>query len=68
MLSSKAYNMLAKTLAPKVIDELFSSDKFITFLHEEVPAVIEAELGEMDEETLFELSLCVMDKIILTTV
>jgi hypothetical protein len=68
MLSDKTYNLLANTLAPKVIDELYSSDEFITFLHEQVPAVITKELGEVDEDVLFELSLVVMDKIILTSV
>lgn len=60
--------MLATVLAPKVIEALYSSDEFITFLHEQVPAVIDKELGEMDEDLLFELSLWVMDKITLTTV
>ena len=68
MLSSKTYNMLANVLAPKVVEELYSSEEFIAFLHEEVPSLIDKELGEMDEDMLFELSLCVMDKIILTTV
>ena len=65
MLSNKACQMLAQALTPKVIEALYSSDEFITFMHENVPAAIRAELGECDEDTLFDLSMCVMDRIIL---
>lgn len=67
MLSSKAYNLLAKTLAPRIANELQCSDKFVELMHDIVPGLIVDELGEMDDETLFELSLCVMDKIYLKT-
>jgi len=63
MLSNKAYQMLAQVLTPKVIEQLYSSDEFITFMHENIPAAIKAELGECDEDTLFDLSMCVMDRI-----
>ena len=65
MLSNKAYTLLAKSLAPRVVEQLYSSDEFITFMHENVPAAIRAELGECDEDTLFDLSMCVIDRIVL---
>ena len=68
MLSNKAYQMLAQVLTPKVIEQLYSSEEFIEFMHENIPAAIRAELGECDEDTLFELSMCVMDHIILKAV
>lgn len=67
MLSDKAYNLLANTLAPRIANALQCSDAFVNLMHEEVPGLITSELGDMDEETLFELSLCVMDRIYLKT-
>jgi hypothetical protein len=67
MLSNKAYKMLADVLAPRLANELQSSERFVEFMHEVVPDLITTELGEMDDDTLFELSLCVMDKFYLKT-
>ena len=59
--------MLANTLAPRIANELQSSEAFVDLMHEVIPDLITQELGEMDEETLFELALCTMDKIYLKT-
>lgn len=67
MLSNKAYQMLANTLAPRIANELQSSEAFVDLMHEVIPDLITQELGEMDDEVLFELSLCVLDKIYLKT-
>jgi hypothetical protein len=67
MLSNKAYKMLADVLAPRLANELQSSEQFVQFMHEMIPALIEKELGECDDEILFELSLAVMDKFYLKT-
>ena len=67
MLSTKAYQMLANTLAPRIANELQSSEAFVDLMHEVIPDLITQELGEMDDETLFELSMCVLDKIYLKT-
>jgi len=67
MLSNKAYKMLADVLAPRLANELQSSERFVEFMHEMIPVLIEQELGEMDEEVLFELSLCVMDRMYIKT-
>lgn len=67
MLSNKAYKMLADVLAPRIANELQCSEQFVQFMHEMIPSLIEKELGEMDEDALFELSMCVMDKFYLKT-
>ena len=67
MLSDKAYKLLAKELAPKVANELQCSEQFVNLMHEMIPDLITRELGEMDEEVLFDLSLCVMDSLYLKT-
>jgi len=64
-LSTKALNILADTLAPKIAEELYSSEAFMEFMHRQVPTVIDAELGECDDDMLFDLSLMVMERIAL---
>ncbi len=63
MLSGKALNVLAEKIAPTVSEELFADPRIIELMHEIVPDIVTRELGEMDEDMLFELSLIVMDKI-----
>lgn len=65
MLSNKAIRTLAEAITPKVIDYIQQSEEWVTFCHDIVPAAIDVELGEMDEDLYFELALCVMDRIML---
>jgi hypothetical protein len=67
-LSTKALNLLADSLAPKIAEELYSSEAFMEFMHNQVPAIIDSEIGEMDDDLMFDLSLLVMERIILTTI
>jgi hypothetical protein len=65
MLSDKAIRMLAKNLAPRVANEIQCSDRFCELLHELVPDIITSELGTLDEDILFEISLATMDALYL---
>ena len=65
MLSTKAVNILATSIAEGVVDDLYASDEFINMLHETIPGLVTARLGECDEDLLFDLSLAVMDRITL---
>lgn len=56
---------MAEALAPEVMDNIYSSDAFVTMMHDVVPDIITSKMGELDDELLYELSLCVMDKIYL---
>jgi hypothetical protein len=67
MLSDKAIKILADHIAPGIIEEIAMSDAFIEFLHEQIPALIDKKLGEMDDSLFFDLGLCIMDKVRLTT-
>lgn len=67
MLSTKAIKILADNIAPGIIEELAMSEEFITFLHEQIPTLVDEKLGEMDDELHFDLCMLVMDKIRLTT-
>jgi len=65
MLSNKAYELLAKELAPNIAHEVQMTDKYIELMLDLVPDLITTELGEMDDEVLYELSLCVLDRMYL---
>ena len=65
MLSNKTYDLLAQTLAPRVANAIQCSDKYIELMLDLVPDLVTIELGEMDDEVLFELSLCVLDQMYL---
>ena len=65
MLSDKAYELLAKSLAPKVANAIQCSDKNIEVMLDLVPDLVTTELGEMDDEIFYELCMCVVDRIYL---
>ena len=65
MLSDKAYDLLAKSLAPRVANAIQCSDKYIELMLDLVPDLVTTELGEMDDLVLYELSLCLLDRIYL---
>jgi len=64
-LSSQTVSNLANALKPEVIDYIYTDERLCEFLHEIVPDAIKSKLGPVDEDVLFDLSLCVMDRIIL---
>jgi hypothetical protein len=64
-LSTKALNILAEKIAPKVADAIFEDERWVDLLHEIVPDVVTREIGDCDEDLLFDLSLITMDKIVL---
>ena len=65
MLNTTTINNLAKVLAPEVITYITESDEFIQLLHSLVPEALHKKLGELDDDLAFDLSLCILDKIIL---
>jgi hypothetical protein len=67
-LSIKALNILADTLAPRIAEELYSSEAFMEFMHTAVPPIIDAELGECDDDMMFDLALMCMERIILKAI
>ena len=67
MLSTTAIKILADKIAPEVINELAMSETFVQFLHEHIPPLIDDKLGECDDDLMFDIALCIMDKVSLTT-
>ena len=64
-LSNQTISKLADSLKPEVIDFIYEDERWTMFLHEIVPDAIQTKLGPVDDEVLFDLSMCVMDRIIL---
>lgn len=62
-LSVSTVRKLADTLTSEVVEEILSDQRVIELLHEIVPETIKNHMGEVDEDLLFELSLCIMDNI-----
>ena len=63
MLSTKALSLLANTLAPKIAEQIMQSEEFTEFMHTLVPTLIDKEMGEMDDDLYFEISLAVMERL-----
>ena len=67
-LSTKTLQLLAKTLAPTIAEKIMQSEEFADFLHTMIPVQVDEELGECEDDLHFDLSMCVMDRIILTAI
>ena len=66
-LSNKTFQELANALAPEVIEFISNDERWVNLMHEIVPDAIMCNLGKINEDVLYELSLCIMDRIWLTT-
>lgn len=62
-LSNKTIHKLSQALAPEVAEKIFESERWVDLMHEMVPEIIQAEMGEIEEDLLLEISMVVMDKI-----
>jgi hypothetical protein len=67
-LSNQTISKLADTLTPEVVSYIFEDVRWCDFLHEIIPDAVQDKLGNVDEDLKFELSLCIMDRIILKSV
>ena len=64
-LSNSTIQNLATALTPEVIEYIQNDERWVHFLHEIVPDAVTENLGAVDENVLYELSLCIMDSIVL---
>jgi hypothetical protein len=62
-LSNRTVQSLSDALTPEVVDYIYQDERWVTFLHEIVPDAIISTLGQVDDEVLFDLSMCVMDSL-----
>jgi hypothetical protein len=64
-LSDSTVSKLADALVPEVIDYIYEDQRWCEFLHEVVPDAVTTKIGGLDEELLFELSMVIMDRIVM---
>ncbi len=64
-LSDSTISKLADALVPEVIDYIYEDQRWAEFLHEVVPDAVTSEIGGLDEELLFDLSMVIMDRIVM---
>ncbi len=62
-LSNKTFNKLAEALTPEVVDYIIQDERWVDFMQEIVPDAIMNKMGDLDPDVLYELSMCVMDRI-----
>jgi hypothetical protein len=62
-LSNATFNKLADALKSEVVSYILQDERYVEFLMDMIPDSIQNKLGPMDDIVLYELSLCVMEKI-----
>jgi hypothetical protein len=62
-LSISTVQNLSTALAPEVADYIFQDERWVDFMQEIIPDAVKEKLGQIDDDVLFELSLCIMDRI-----
>jgi hypothetical protein len=62
-LSNATFNKLADALRSEVVSYILQDERYVEFLMDMIPDAIQEKLGPMDDIVLYELSLCVMEKI-----
>jgi hypothetical protein len=64
-LSNQTVLKLADALVPEVIDHIYQDERWVEFLQEIIPDAVTSKIGGLDDELLFELSMVIMDRIVL---
>jgi hypothetical protein len=62
-LSNATFNKLADALKSEVVSYILQDERYVEFLMDMIPDAIQEKLGPMDDIVLYELSMCVMEKI-----
>jgi hypothetical protein len=62
-LSNKSMNRIAAALVEEVAEELVETTDWIEFLHTNIGGIIVDKIGQIDDEILAELIMCVADRI-----
>lgn len=62
-LSPTTISKIADVLKPEIINYIYSSGKYAEFMQDAITASIEAKMGEMDEQLMFDLSMLIFDRI-----
>lgn len=63
-LSNRTIQSLSDALAPEVVNYIYEDERWVNFLQEIIPDAIISTLGQVNDDVLFDLSLCVMDSLV----
>ncbi len=63
-LSNKTIQALSDALAPEVVNYIYEDERWVNFLQEIIPGAIISTLGQVNDEVLFDLSMCIMDSLV----
>jgi hypothetical protein len=62
-LSNKSVNKIAAALVEEVTEELVETGAWLDFLHTNIGGIIVDKLGQVDDEILTDLIMCIGDRI-----
>jgi hypothetical protein len=62
-LSNQSMNRIAAAMVQEVVDELMDTGEWMDFLHTNIGGIIVDKIGQIDDEVLAELIMCVSDRI-----
>jgi len=62
-LSTTTISKIADALKPEVIEHIYMNEKFTQCMQELIVEAIDAKMGEMDEDLLFDLGMLMFDRI-----
>ena len=64
-LSNSTFQKLADTLTSEVIEYIEQDSRYMEFMQEVIPDALLHLMGQLDEDLKFELSLAIMDRIVM---
>lgn len=67
-LSNKTIQDLSIALTPEVIKEIYADERWVDFMMEMIPEIVTEKLGSQDIDLVTEISMCIMDNIVLKSV
>jgi len=67
-LSNSTIKNLSIALTPDVIKEIYSDERWIDLMMEILPEIVSDNLGSEDIDLITEISVCIMDNILLKPV
>jgi len=62
-LSTTTTSKIADALKPEVIDYIYAHEKYAEVMQELIVEAIDAKMGEMDEDLMFDLGMLIFDRI-----
>lgn len=62
-LSTTTISQIADALKPEVIEYIYSDEKYAEFMQEMIICAIDAKMGEMDDDLLYDLGMLIFDRI-----